>query len=147
MSFEKTFEIRDYNSSDYNGLLRLWELTDLGSVARGDDQLVIDKTLRQGGKLLIMRRVKDSLIAGSSWMTTDGRRAYLHHFGIHPDLQGKGLSKPLLKASMEFINKLGQQVKLEVHKSNAKAIHLYKKYGFKYLGDYLVYIIRDISKS
>jgi ribosomal protein S18 acetylase RimI-like enzyme len=36
-------------------------------------------------------------------------------------------------------------IKLEVHKDNVKALGLYKKAGFGYLGDYHVYIIRDIS--
>jgi ribosomal protein S18 acetylase RimI-like enzyme len=39
----------------------------------------------------------------------------------------------------------GSQVKLEVHSTNLKAINLYKKFGFKHLGEYNVYIIRDIS--
>ncbi len=36
-------------------------------------------------------------------------------------------------------------VKLEVHRSNKRAIELYKKAGFSYLGDYDVYIIRDAT--
>ena len=39
----------------------------------------------------------------------------------------------------------GAQVKLEVHSTNLKAINLYKKLGFKHLGEYNVYITRDIS--
>lgn len=147
MSFNKNFEIRDYRPVDYEGLLKLWELTDLGNAARGDDKAIISQTLKRGGRLLLMRQIKDGLLVGSSWMTTDGRRLYLHHFGIHPDFQGQGLSKPLMDASMKFVRKLGQQVKLEVQINNTRAINLYKKYGFKYLGDYMVYIIRDINKK
>jgi hypothetical protein len=43
------------------------------------------------------------------------------------------------------ILKNGAQVNLEVHTTNIKAINLYKKFGFKHLGEYNVYIIRDIS--
>jgi ribosomal protein S18 acetylase RimI-like enzyme len=38
------------------------------------------------------------------------------------------------------------QVKLEVHSTNYKAINLYKKFGFTHLGEYKVFITRDISK-
>jgi len=86
-------------------------------------------------------------VIGSSWMTFDGRRIHLHHFGILPSYQGRGLSKPLLERSLDFVKSKGYQVKLEVHKSNKKAIELYKKYGFKYLGDYDVYIIRDLGSD
>ena len=79
-------------------------------------------------------------------MTTDGRRTLLHHFGILPEFQGQGLSKVLLKESLRFVKSTGNQVKLEVHSTNHKAINLYKKFGFVHLGEYNVFIIRDISK-
>lgn len=84
-------------------------------------------------------------ICGTCWMTCDGRRIHLHHFGIHPDYQGRKLSWLLLKESFRFIKQKGYQVKLEVNRNNIKAINLYKKAGFNYLGDYDVYIIRDLS--
>jgi ribosomal protein S18 acetylase RimI-like enzyme len=93
-----------------------------------------------------MENISDGSICGTSWMTFDGRRIHLHHFGILPEYQGNGLSKILLKHSLEFVKKKGYQVKLEVHNSNNKAKELYKKAGFSYLGDYDIYIIRDLSK-
>ena len=78
-------------------------------------------------------------------MTFDGRRIHLHHFGILPEYQGRGLSKSLLAESLKFVKKKGYQVKLEVHRSNSVAVKIYEKAGFRYLGDYDVYIIRDIQ--
>jgi len=51
----------------------------------------------------------------------------------------------LLEKTLAWVRETGYQVKLEVHASNKAAINLYKKYGFKYLGDYRIYIIRDIN--
>jgi ribosomal protein S18 acetylase RimI-like enzyme len=79
-------------------------------------------------------------------MTFDGRRIHLHHFGILPRYQGKGLSKILLEASLKHVKEQGYQVKLEVHKTNEKAAGLYEQYGFRRLGDYDVYIIRDLNE-
>ena len=146
MLIHNKFKIRDYKDSDYEKLIELWLLTNLSTPNRGDDASVIRRTLSLGGKLLVMIRLECNTLIGCSWMSTDGRRVYLHHFGIHPIYQGKGLSNPLMEASMGFINELGQQAKLEVNKDNKKAINLYKKYGFNYLGDYLVYINRDIPQ-
>jgi len=84
-------------------------------------------------------------IIGTSWLTSDARRIYLHHFGIKPGYRGKGLADLLLKESLEYAKSTGLQIKLEVHKNNKNAIELYKKAGFKYLGDYDVYIIRKIE--
>ena len=138
------FNIRDYRESDYPALCELWMATDVGRPDRGDDNETIMRSVGLGGKMLIMEDEK-GLLTGSSWMTFDGRRIHLHHFAILPSHQGRGLSKPLLQQSLRFVKEKGYQVKLEVHQSNIKAINLYEKAGFKYLGDYDVYIIRDVK--
>jgi [ribosomal protein S18]-alanine N-acetyltransferase len=138
----ENFIIRDYKESDYEELAVLWERTGLGGAHRGDNAAIILKTLEAGGKLLILETKPDNKISGSSWLTNDGRRIYMHHFGIAPDFQGKGLAKPLLEASIDFAKKQDLQIKIEVHRLNKIASNLYKKYGFGYLGDYDVYIIR-----
>lgn len=133
--------LREYAEADYPGLMELWEATSLSNKARGDDAASIRKTLNHGGKLFLL--VTNKRVIGSSWITDDGRRLYLHHFGIHPDFQRKGLSHRLARVSIEIAKKRKMQIKLEVHRSNTTAIDLYKKHGFGYLGDYDVYIIRD----
>jgi ribosomal protein S18 acetylase RimI-like enzyme len=139
---KEEFTIQDYQPGNYQGLCRLWEETGMGRPDRGDNDSTIELSLTIGGRLLIMTD-RDGCVIGSSWMTFDGRRIHLHHFAILPSHQGRGLSKPLLRRSLEFVKEKGYQVKLEVHQSNEKAISLYKNAGFKYLGDYDVYIIRD----
>jgi ribosomal protein S18 acetylase RimI-like enzyme len=143
--YNDNFSIREYREGDYEEIVHFWDLTDLGTPERGDDKKTIEETISLGGRLLVMEEKKTGTISGTSWMTYDGRRVLLHHFGILPAHQGKGLSKALLTESLRFVKMKGRQVKLEVHNSNSKAINLYKKFGFKHLGDYNVYIIRDIS--
>ncbi len=135
-----SYSLRDYTPQDYDELMALWELTDLSGKARGDDQAMIEKTLQQGGKLILM--FHEEILIGSSWITNDGRRLHLHHFGIHPLYQGKGLSHILVKESLAFARLRNMQIKLEVHRDNRVAVDLYKKYGFTVLGEYDVYIIR-----
>jgi len=142
---EQGFLIREYRESDYVEMIRLWESLGLGGAHRGDDEAIIRRTIQMGGQLLLMVETVSETIIGSSWLTIDGRRTYLHHFGIHSDYQGNGLANRLLEASLKLAKSFGMQIKLEVHKDNVKALGLYKKAGFTYLGDYHVYIIRDIS--
>ncbi|MGM0601029.1 MAG: GNAT family N-acetyltransferase [Candidatus Rifleibacteriota bacterium] len=136
-------ELRDYKPEDFDELFELWQATGLASKGRGDDANVIANTLFAGGKLFILS-CNDKII-GSSWITNDGRRLYLHHLCVAPDFQGKKLSHVLLKASLKYAHKLNMQIKLEVSRKNEFIINLYEKYGFKYLGDYDVYIIRNLS--
>jgi [ribosomal protein S18]-alanine N-acetyltransferase len=142
---QNNFIIREYGEGDYDGILKFWDLTGMGSPERGDSREIIEDTIRLGGSLLVLEEKGTGKISGTSWMTFDGRRILLHHFGILPEFQGNGLSKTLLKESLQFVKGKGFQVKLEVHSTNYKAINLYKKFGFKHLSEYNVYIIRDIS--
>jgi len=139
------FYIRKFSESDYPEILLLWESLGLGGIQRGDDLQIINCTVKLGGQLLLLIERGSEKIIGTSWLTVDGRRTYLHHFGIRADFQGNGLGKMLLDASLKLAKTFGMQIKLEVHKDNIKALGLYTKSGFTYLGDYHTYIIRDIS--
>lgn len=141
---EKKIKFRDYKSDDFNHVQDLWELTGVGGKEREDDNEVIMRTIKCGGKLIIME--KNDVIIGTSWLTTDNRRIFLHHFSIHPGFQGQGLSHILMNASMEYIREKGMQVKLEVHKENYKALNLYRKYKFIDFTDYELMIRRDINE-
>jgi len=137
--------IRDYNRQDYTGLTELWQATGLGSPERGDDADVIERCNALGGRLLLMEDAATGKIIGSSWMTFDGRRMFLHHFGIVPEYQNMGYGKLLLKASLDHLREAGYQVKLEVHNDNQAAIHLYRSAGFFDFKDYGIFMIRDIK--
>ena len=144
---EINIRIRDYRPEDYPSLLDLWEQTDLAQPERGDTEEVIEQCNAQGGKLLVLEDTESGKLIGSSWMTWDGRRIYLHHFGILPGFQRRGLGTELAKKSLEWIREMGQQVKLEVHKKNYPAKRLYEKLGFFAFRDYDIYMIRDLTVS
>jgi ribosomal protein S18 acetylase RimI-like enzyme len=135
--------IRDYRAGDFKTLLDLWEQTDLTKPERGDSAEAIERCNTHGGRLLVMEEAESKKIIGSSWMTWDGRRIYIHHFGILPEYQGMGLGTRLAEESLEWIRQKGQQVKLEVHKENIAAKRLYEKLGFFAFRDYDIYMIRD----
>jgi ribosomal protein S18 acetylase RimI-like enzyme len=136
---------RDYHPDDYEQLLQLWDELDMAARERGDTPEVILRTIAMGGKLILMEEPETGIIAGSSWMTCDGRRIFLHHFGIKKTHQRKGWGMKLAVESLKFIKEKGFQVKLEVHKENQEAIRLYEKCGFGSFPDYNLYMIRKPS--
>jgi ribosomal protein S18 acetylase RimI-like enzyme len=138
---EPSVVCRDYRDGDFPGIQALWEVTGLGGAHRGDTAALVEATLRHGGCFLILEE-PDGRIVGTSWLTSDARRVYLHHFGILPDRQGQKLGRLLLDETMARVAERGLQVKLEVHKDNGRAQMLYRSAGFKPLGDYDVLIIR-----
>jgi ribosomal protein S18 acetylase RimI-like enzyme len=146
MEKEASYTIRDYWAADYPHVADIWERTGISTPGRGDTAEVIENTLRRNGRLLVLVDKASDTVIGTSWLTNDGRRLHLHHFAIDPKFQGGGFSKPLLRESLRIAKETGLQVKLEVHRENERAIHYYKKAGFKRLGDYDVYIIRDLNE-
>lgn len=140
-----SYRIRMYQKGDFEQVNTLWQKTGLGGKERGDDEGIILQTLAHGGRFFIMEEAETGFLIGTSWITNDARRLYLHHFGIKPDYQGNGYARALLAYILEVLKPLNMQLKLEVNKYNKRAVALYQKYGFQLLGDYDVYIIRDMQ--
>ena len=145
MAGEPGFFVRDYWAADYPHVADIWERTGISTPGRGDSAEVIENTLRRNGRLLVLVDRASDKVVGTSWLTNDGRRLYLHHFAIDPKYQGGGFSKPLMRESLKIAKEIGLQIKLEVARDNDRAIHFYEKAGFKPLGDYDIMIIRDLS--
>ena len=135
--------IRDYRPEDFPLVKALWKETGIYTIERGDTAEIINRCNQSGGTFLIMEEKSTGLVAGTSWITWDGRRLYLHHFAIRPDLQGKGLGRLLALKSLEFAREKDAPMKLEVHHSNQTAIDLYKSLGFEVFEDYDIYMILD----
>jgi ribosomal-protein-alanine N-acetyltransferase len=138
-----SFFIDQYQADDYPQIAMLWNELGLGGAQRGDDADVISRTLKNNGAFFVVR-MKQRII-GTAWITNDQRRLYLHHMGVAKEFQNQGVGMELLKECVSWSKSLGLQLKLEVNPSNESAVHLYKKIGFKHLGDYDVYIIRDYN--
>src|SRR5690606_26958953 len=104
-------KVRPYRRGDFPGVMNVWSVTNLSRPERGDDEATVERSIAMGGELFVMYdEDDDDRITGTSWLTFDGRRLHLHHFGIIPEHQGKGLSADLLKESLCFVREKGFQV-------------------------------------
>ena len=132
--------IRDYRPGDFPQVEELWQQTGIYTIERGDTSDLIIQCTKMGGKFLVLEDPLTGSVAGTSWMSYDGRRIHLHHFAIRPSLQGKGLGRILAVASLKFAKKKNCLIKLEVHSKNLPAVNLYKSLGFTVFEDYDVYM-------
>ena len=88
--------------------------------------------------------IRPALIAARNQLSVwwDARReresvsdARIFSVAVHPDFQGKGIGKGLVKAGLEYLSSLGvKRVRLEVRPDNYPAINIYEKSGFKITG-------------
>ena len=141
------FYFTHFQEKDFKEILNLWVDTDMGHPERKDSASTILRCNSFGGKLIVMKQNSNNEIVGTSWLTYDGRRIFLHHFGIKPYWQGHGLGKALGVESMKFIKSKGAQVKLEVQRNNSKAKRIYENLGFFSFEDYDVYMLRNVGAS
>jgi ribosomal protein S18 acetylase RimI-like enzyme len=141
----ETTKLRDFTEADFDSLGRLWAATGVGNPARGDTLDSIRRTLASGGRLLVLDDGGE--VVGSCWLTDDARRLYVHHMAVAPALQGQGLGARLLEKAIDIAADKGLQMKLEVHHDNARAIALYKRLGFDFIGDYEVMLRRAVGRA
>ncbi len=75
------------------------------------------------------------------------RRAHVGEIGmaVRDDWQGKGVGSALMRSAIDLAdNWLGlRRLELRVHADNARAIALYRKFGFEVEGTHRAYALRD----
>lgn len=137
--------IRHYKPVDFQQIESLWKETGIYTLERGDTADIISRCNTQGGKFLVLEDEKNQMIIGTSWLTWDGRRIFMHHFAILPSYQGRGYGRKLALESLNFASEKNAPMKLEVHQQNLRAVQLYKSLGFKVFKNYDVYMIHHDS--
>lgn len=104
-----------------------------------NDQILGSLNAYDGAKLAELRRNFLSYLKENYKVTnfhpeaeTQEGEFYFDTISVHPDAQGKGIGKALIKAGINWAKRLGQQqIGLLVEKENLKAKELYEKLGFK----------------
>jgi ribosomal-protein-alanine N-acetyltransferase len=80
----------------------------------------------------------DGELVGYAGLAVVGRpgdfESSVHTIGVHPDYQGQGLGKALLRALLDRADELSAPVFLEVRTDNDRAITLYERHGFRRVG-------------
>lgn len=94
---------------------------------------------------------QDEKPAGYCWTCVapaNGRhRGLIGMIGVVPDYRGKGVSRAVLLAGMEYLRSIGvADIALEVDESNTPAIRLYTSVGFEKAGEHH-WLEREVERS
>lgn len=84
---------------------------------------------------MIIVRPEDGRVAGyvMYWQIRD--EVQINNVAVHPDFRGKGIGEAALRLVLKEVREKGAVfATLEVRASNAAAVRLYEKLGFKVLG-------------
>lgn len=124
----------------FGEITALWLATGISNPARADDFSSVQYNLDHCGIMLLARL--DGVLAGTAWLSHDFRRLYIHHMAVLPEFQNRGVGRALLEEALAVARDKGYQAKLEVHRENAAARHLYASCGFTDLDGYITMIRR-----
>ncbi|MCB5246998.1 MAG: GNAT family N-acetyltransferase [Candidatus Cloacimonetes bacterium] len=124
----------------FAAITAIWRETGISNPARADSFDAVQHNLDHGGIMLLAWL--DEALAGTAWLSHDFRRLYIHHMAVSPKLQNRGIGRALLEEALALARDRGWQAKLEVHRDNPAARHLYASCGFSDLEGYIVMIRR-----
>ncbi len=119
-------------------LMMVNEITDLESERRWFRQA------SESGMRYLVARVNGKVVGGASITPFNGKRAHIAEFGVYilKTHRNIGLGTIILQEFIEVARKSGLQVlQLSAFSTNRRAIHVYRKCGFKKCGK----LSRDIK--
>jgi ribosomal protein S18 acetylase RimI-like enzyme len=126
----------------YAGLIELWSQRGITNPQRADSFEAISHSLEHTG--LIIAAEEDGQILGALWVNHDYRRLYIHHMAVRREQENRGIGRALLRDALLIAKETGYQAKLEVHRDNPAARHLYASMGFADLDGYITMIKREL---
>jgi L-phenylalanine/L-methionine N-acetyltransferase len=146
-------EVRAAELSDAEALTRLFANRNAYSQTlqlplQGSDVWRKRLTTNDDTQITLVATVAGELV-GNLGLTrlTRPRRAHVGHIGmgVRDDWQGKGVGSALMQAVLDLAdNWLGlRRLELRVYADNARAIALYRKFGFEVEGTHRAYAIRN----
>jgi len=130
------FSIRRYRPGDEAAWMRIHEVADIYntfSEATFAREFGNDPAQWAARQHYLCDADGSAVGTGTAWRTSDGMGdcGLVHWIAIHPDAQGKGLSKPLLAAVCNRLRELGHtRARLTTSTGRLPALCLYMGFGF-----------------
>lgn len=94
------------------------------------DLIKYSKKISQKGEVIFL--IRNNQIIGMTALYLNNKNCFITSFGIHKKYFGQGLSDFFMEKTFEILKEnLIENIKLEVHRVNTRAIKFYKRKGFK----------------
>ncbi len=131
MSQSKRFSlcIRPFQAEDESSVVTLWHRCKL-VVPWNDPHEDIQSKLAFQPELFFVGTIDDVVIA-TMMVGYEGHRGWINYLAVHPDYQGKGLGRQLVKHAEDVLRAIGcPKLNLQVRETNEDVIAFYERLGF-----------------
>jgi len=132
-------KIRKMKPSDFEQIVQLWKEINVSPEAIADDKKNFPLMLKLNPSTCFIA-IENKKIVGSIFGLFNGRRAFIYHLGVHPDMQKKKLGSELLLSTEKALKKAGtNRILLWVDFDNLKITNFYNKHGYTVCSDAVLF--------
>lgn len=122
-------EIREFRRSDGDRVRELWVASGL-RIRPGDDDDALQRFADRNPGLFLLAEENGHLV-GSALAGWDGRRGWLYHVAVLPELRRRGIARELVALLEERLRTLGcPKVNLIVWDDNEDAMRFWESLGY-----------------
>jgi ribosomal protein S18 acetylase RimI-like enzyme len=138
-------KIRNYEHDDYWGVRTLWKAAGL-LLSLSDEKEELHRMLKDYPELFLVAEI-DTRPVGTVLGSFDGRRGYIHHLAVLPELHGRGIGTALLN-TLENRYRAMKAVKIHlfIETSNSDVESYYHKHGWHRRDD-LIMMSKTLRKN
>ncbi len=120
-------------------MLELWRCIPGLGVGSGDEEESLRLFMERNPSTCLLLKDGERLL-GTVLGGFDGRRGYIYHLAVHPDCQGQGYGRELLKEVLYELRKLGApKIHLFAFNDNQLAAGFYQNQGWEWRRDIQVF--------
>ena len=120
---------RQMGDVDYQGLVELWSGFPGNTMTGADSREGFASFLRRNGRYCFAAE-SGGAIVGSVMAGSDGRRGYVYHLAVAPELHNGGVGRRLMRMTEERLTEDGiEKAHLFIYSDNP-AIEFYRKVGW-----------------
>lgn len=117
--------------ADYAGVKEVWlSCKGMGLNDVDDSEAGITKFIDRNPSTCFIAE-EEGRVVGAIMAGYDGRRGYIYHTAVRPEVRGRGIGRALVHAAVQALTSLGAtKVALVVFSSNAQGNAFWQKLGF-----------------
>ncbi|UCD17808.1 MAG: GNAT family N-acetyltransferase [Candidatus Zixiibacteriota bacterium] len=126
------YPIRHLDLSDYDGLIRLWQICGLDHRPKGRDSREAMAGDFARAETCVLGMHDDNRLIGSIIGSSDGRKGWINRLAVDPDYRGRDLGGLLISACEDFLHGLGIRVIAAlIEDENTPSMTAFAKAGYE----------------